>query len=435
LSRLPAQRLRARRRTLQWLCVALFVGIVFALGMFLGDVFNPLLLGLLFAYILNPMVEALEAKGAPRQLAVGVIFSAAMFAVVGSFTFGTIKAAGHLSDLRARLVGERVLDPLDPDDEPLVEGFKDPSRADPSIHADLAIIVNANGELFIDRDRNGKRKIGLAEQITRYISAQLGDPFDLNLDMAKIARAYEEHAAKIVNVGVRLTQTMRRSLTGLGHFFSYLILVPVYTFFLALYFSSIRNAIRDHLPGLYREQIVSIAKKIDVQVAAFFRGKLAVCLLKGVVTWLGLWMAGVPFSFFIGMGAGLLSIVPVVGPLVGGVLAVVLVYTPEGWLLKLLFVALAFGAAEVAEAIGQPLILGEAVGLSPLTLILSLFLFGHVLGLFGVLLAVPIACICKTLFTELLLPPIKDLADDPGDDDPPPAVRQPEAPPSVPTFG
>jgi len=251
-------------------------------------------------------------------------------------------------------------------------------------------------------------------------------------DLERAARAFEGQASSLSDWGVRLSHGLRRSLSELGQFVSYVLLVPLYTFFLLQSFPHLRDAVRDHLPATTRPQIVTIAQEIDRQVAAFFRGKLLLALLKGVATWVGLWLAGVPFAFFIGMGAGLLSVVPLLGPLVGGALAVVLSYEgPDGFALRLLWVALAFGAAEVVEAVAQPLILGREVGLSPLALILSFFVFGELFGLFGLLLAVPIASAVKTLFNHLVLPELRALAGA----DPPGGAGSPGPPPAIPSFG
>ncbi|RMG18846.1 MAG: AI-2E family transporter [Planctomycetota bacterium] len=416
LARLEHPRIARRRRLLRWGVALGLVAVLCLLGVFLSDVFNPLLLGLLLAYILDPLVGGLERRGVPRGLAVGLLFGIVLLGSGGLLTFASLRAATRLTDLKDRLAGERVLDPADPDDQLLLAALRDPTlRRDLPLaqRAQIAAISSAEGVVFVDADRDGRRKRGLAEQASLALRDRLGQRFDLGalgLDPAALARAYEEHASEIVNVGIGLSQGLRRSFSQLGTFFSYLLLVPVYTFFLSLSFADLRASVRDHLPGFYRERIVAIAAQIDAQVAAFFRGKLAVVLVKGAATWLGLWLAGVPFSFFIGMGAGLLSIVPLVGPIVGGVLSAVLCYTPEGWLLSLLWVALAFGFAEVVEAVVSPWILGEAVGLSPLALILSLFVFGKLFGFFGVLLAVPIACVVKTLFLELVLPHLEALA-------------------------
>lgn len=405
-----------RRRLARWaLFVAFLLGML-GLGFYLSDVTNPLLLGLLLAYILNPLVEALERRGWSRSASVVVLFGVVLVGVGGALVFAAAKAADHLDDLRRVIAGERIVDLHDPTLAPA-----DRARIDAGVNL---VKLDAH-HAFFDEDGDGERRIGVAEQIAAYASEHLGARLSRQ-ELAQMARAYQAQAASVVGAGVELTAGLRRSLGELGTFFGYVLLVPLYTFFLLQSFSSLRDSIRDHLPGAYRARIVDLAAKIDRQVAAFFRGKLMLATAKGVVTWIGLWLAGVPFSFFIGMGAGLLSVVPFLGPLCGVPLAVVLSWDgPEGWALRVVWVLAAFLAAEGVEAALQPVILGREVGLSPLSLILALFVFGNLLGFFGVLLAVPIACIVKILFTELVLPEIRVLAEEPG---PPLPSSAPAAP-------
>lgn len=421
----------------RWAVVTAAAAVVVAVGFALEEVFTPFLLGLLFAYILNPLVELLERRGVSRDVAVPGLFALVLLLIVGVTGFAAFKAAGRLAALKARVQGEPVLDPLDPDDAALLEAaraLKEGARPElpPERRALARQVVIADGEAFLDRDGDGARKRGLAEQLMASLAVHLEALQLEQEDLERAARAFEGQASSLSDWGVRLSHGLRRSLSELGQFVSYVLLVPLYTFFLLQSFPHLRDAVRDHLPATTRPQIVTIAQEIDRQVAAFFRGKLLLALLKGVATWVGLWLAGVPFAFFIGMGAGLLSVVPLLGPLVGGALAVVLSYEgPDGFALRLLWVALAFGAAEVVEAVAQPLILGREVGLSPLALILSFFVFGELFGLFGLLLAVPIASAVKTLFNHLVLPELRALAGA----DPPGGAGSPGPPPAIPSFG
>src|SRR5262249_10883141 len=150
------------------------------------------------------------------------------------------------------------------------------------------------------------------------------------------------------------------------------------------------------------------------QLAVFFRGRLAVALTKGALTALGLAIVGVRFSFFIGMLAGLLSVIPLVGPLVGGGLAVIFAYDSGGsWGARCAGVGIVIGLAETFDYVAFPAVIGREVGLHPLILILALFSFGKLFGLFGVLMSVPIACCVKILFEEFVLPEIQALAREP----------------------
>lgn len=414
---------RRRRRLVRWTVVAAAILALLGLGFFLSDVTNPLLVGLLLAYVLNPLVEALERRGLSRDRSVVILFGVVLLATTGLLGFAALKAADGLQELRHAVAGEPLLDPKDLDDaRRMVQGLDKVVRSDPD-HA------------FIDEDGDGQRRVGLAEKATVFASDRLGARLSRQ-DLLAMARAYQSQVASVLLAGVELSHTLRRSLGQVGTFFGYVLLVPLYTFFLLRSFSSLRDTVRDHLPGAYRARVVEVARKIDRQVAAFFRGRLVLALIKGLATWFGLWLAGVPFSFAIGMGAGALSVVPFLGPVCGIVLAAVLVFEgPGSYAGRLLMVALAFGAAEVVEAVAQPLILGREVGLSPLAIILSFFVFGRLLGFFGVLLAVPIACVVKVLFEELVLPEVRALAEEPGPPVPPepePVAAPPPAAPATP---
>jgi predicted PurR-regulated permease PerM len=420
----------------RWGVVALFGGLLLGLGFYLSEVTNPLLLGLLLAYVLNPIVERLERRGWSRNAAVLVLFGVVLIATSSLLVFSAVKAADHLDDLRRLIAGEPVVD------------LKDPGL---SINERTRLEAGAAGVAFIDsshayfdEDGDGARRVGLAEKIAAAASEHLGARLSRK-ELADLARAYQAQAAAVLSAGVQLTEGLRRSLSQLGTFFGYVLLVPLYTFFLLQSFSSLRDGIRDHLPAAYRPRVVDLARKIDGQVAAFFRGKLLLALLKGLATWLGLWWGGVPFAFFIGMGAGLLSVVPLLGPLCGVPLALVLTWEGTGqWWVRVVWVIGTFGAAEVIEGLAQPVVLGREVGLSPLALILALFVSGELFGFFGVLLAVPIACVAKVLFLELVLPEIRALAHEPGDlaaegapAPPPPGAPPPDPapPPAAPPAG
>lgn len=390
-----------------------FLGFAF----YLDDVTNPLLLGLLLAYVLNPIVEACERRGLSRERSVIVLFGLVLLAVVGLSVGIGVKAADALDDLRRVIAGEPLLDRRDPDDLRRI--------------GEVPVLVRAVDEfhVYIDEDRDLQRRIGLAEKVTGLLSEKLGARLS-RADLVALARAYQSQVASVLMAGVQASQGLRRSFSQIGTFFAYVLLVPLYTFFLLQSFSNIRETIRAHLPGAYRARIVDIARKVDRQVAAFFRGRLILAFIKGVVTWLGLLVAGVPFSWFIGILAGGLSIIPLVGPLCAGSLAVVLSFEgPDGGGTKLMFVALALVTAEVVEAVAQPVVVGREVGLSPVALILALVVFGNLLGFFGVLLAVPCACITKILFEEFVLPEVRALAAEPG-----PPVDPPEPPAPVPTL-
>lgn len=437
------------RRYLSW-GVLLGAGLgAVALAYSLRSVFNPLLLGLLLAYVLNPVVEVLERRGISRTVAVTGLFAGVLLTLVLVISFATLEAAHQLLALRDQLSGERLLDPEDPDDRKLIDAYLKVAKADrarpalptaergpsllPGAELHHARVTQVGEAFFLDRNGDDERQAGLIERATDLAAAQLGRVKVGRAELLRFARRVEDHASQLTRYGAQVSQGVKKSFDKLGTFVSYMFLVPLYTFFLLMGFSDLRASIRAHLPADYRERIVTITTRIDGQVAAFFRGKLMLCALKGLVTALGLWLCGVPFALFLGLGAGVLSVVPFIGPLVTLPLAAFLAYgVGDPFAVRLIGVCVAFGAAEVVEGVAQPVILGKEVGINPLLLILSFFVFGELLGFFGVLLAVPIASVCKTLFEELILPEIKALAAVGGAA---PVEPGGEHAPSVPTFG
>ena len=390
---------------LRWAVVLLgLLGLVL-LAAHLEAVTTPFLLALLVAYVLDPLVVAAERRGVRRDAAVIVLFGAVLLLSAGGIVAMSLFVARGIEDLARTLVGERLLDPNDPDDQAQIDAARAGRTGEPALGLE-------DGRPFLDRDGDGKRQPGAVERVAHGVVGQLAERIGPGA-RAQLQEQLKSSAATLLDAATEVGDGLRSSLARASLLLSYVLLVPLYTFFLLQSLPQLRETVRDHLPGAYRTRILSIAGQIDRQVAAFFRGKLIVALIKGVVTGLGLLLVGVPFGPLIGLMAGLLSVVPLAGPVCGGTLALILSWQPEGWLGNAVLVLVVFGVAEVVETIAQPVILGREVGLSPLTLILALFAFGSLFGLLGVLLAVPIACVVKVLFLELLLPEIQALAREP----------------------
>jgi len=329
-----------------------------------------------------------------------VLFGGVLVGLGSTLVIGGVSAADHIEELRFELAGDRVLDEKNAmDAERIAEMQK---AADKRLQKDEA------GHYYVDEEFSGKRRVGLIERISVATMPRLRSIPQGWVE--SVARTLEAQAGDALAVGVQASKGLQVFISQIWNFFGYVFLVPIYTFFLLLSLSDIRETAKAHLPGEYRERIVSIATKIDRALAAFFRGRLLIAAGKGFLTWLGLWVLGVKFAFFIGVVAGALSVVPFLGMIVGGLLAVAFAYEPGSWGARCVGVLIVFVAAEAMEAGAYPYLIGRNVGLHPLALILSIFCFGRIFGLFGVLLAVPIACVVKILFIEFVLPEIRALA-------------------------
>jgi predicted PurR-regulated permease PerM len=156
------------------------------------------------------------------------------------------------------------------------------------------------------------------------------------------------------------------------------------------------------LPRPRRKKVRDTWTLIDLKLGAYVRGQAVLILLVGTVLSLIFFAIGLPYWILIGAFAGLVEIVPVIGPLAAGALAVGVGFT-ESWQL-----AVAAGIAVLVVRLLEdylviPRVLGDAVGLSPLLVLFSVAAVGILFGEFAVLLAIPIAAVIATLVDVIVL--------------------------------
>ncbi|MGZ4409071.1 MAG: AI-2E family transporter, partial [Gaiellaceae bacterium] len=145
-----------------------------------------------------------------------------------------------------------------------------------------------------------------------------------------------------------------------------------------------------------RKKVRDTFDLIDAKLGAFVRGEILLIAFVATVLSLTFWLVGEPYWLLLGIFAGVFEIVPVIGPLLAGVVAVGVGFTAS-WQ-----VAVAAGVAVLIvrlleDYLVTPRLLGNAVGLSPLLVLVSVFAVGILFGGFAVLLAIPIAAVLATL--------------------------------------
>jgi predicted PurR-regulated permease PerM len=140
---------------------------------------------------------------------------------------------------------------------------------------------------------------------------------------------------------------------------------------------------------------------IDMKLGAFVRGQLLLVVLVATVLSLWFWAIGLPYFILVGAFAGLVEIVPVIGPLAAGALAIGVGFT-ESWQTGLAAGLCVLGVRLLEDYLIIPRVLGDAVGLSPLLVLVSVTVVGILFGGFAVILAVPIAAVIVTLVDVVL---------------------------------
>ncbi|MDB6177022.1 AI-2E family transporter [Paracoccus sp. Z330] len=197
-------------------------------------------------------------------------------------------------------------------------------------------------------------------------------------------------------MGEQLTnvaQTLLNSFGGMISAVALLVIVPVVAFYLLLDWDRMVAQIDRLLPREHAPVLRDLASQIDHALSGFVRGQGLVILILGTWYSLALMLVGLPFGFFIGMMAALLSFIPYVGVLIGGATAIgVALFSFWGDPVWIGAVVAIFALGQVVEGnYLQPKIVGSHVGLHPVWLLLALSVFGSLFGFVGMVAAVPLA--------------------------------------------
>lgn len=151
-----------------------------------------------------------------------------------------------------------------------------------------------------------------------------------------------------------------------------------------------------------KKEFKEVLEEIDHIVSGFIRGRIIVCFIVGTLIGIGLYFLNLKFALIIGIISGVFNFIPFLGPIVGVFLALIFALGQPWWIL--LMIVVLFILVNQLEAIYlNPNILGKGLGLHPLTVILSMLICGQLLGILGVLVAVPLAAILKVLAIRYLI--------------------------------
>ena len=354
-------------------------------------VLNPLLLGYLFAFMLHPFVVWIEKRGLSRRTAVNLTF-------VGGFLGAGVIGVVLVLQMRALAI--------------------DATQGRPPPAGEVA----EEGPPLTARERLQQR----LDDFTASVNERLG--LDLSFDVPDLDVLGEKAAAFLQEHGESVQAAAGAGLEAAGRGFAFVgrllgrilmiaglfILVPIYTYYFLFQLGRIKSFVRRYLPKRDRERIAGAAEKIGQVIANFFRGRLTVCFLKGLVLSIGLWVAGIEYAFLLGMVSGFLSLIPFFGPFLGFVGAFTVGMLGEhAFLSSLVRTVIVFGLGELLEGYFLlPKILGESLGLHPIVVLFALLAGGAAMGIFGILIALPLTAVLVILVQEFVLPALQKSADE-----------------------
>lgn len=183
-----------------------------------------------------------------------------------------------------------------------------------------------------------------------------------------------------------------------------ILITPIVAYFLLKDWPRFIGQITGLLPIHYKSTIKTLANEIDIKIAGFMRGQITVCAILGMIYAVSLSIAGLNYGFLIGLGTGMLSIVPYVGSTIGLLtsLTVAFLQSDGDWGFVGIIAAI-FAVGQFLEGnFITPRLMGQSVGLHPLWILFALMAGGSLLGILGMMLSVPVAAAIGVLIGFLI---------------------------------
>lgn len=191
-------------------------------------------------------------------------------------------------------------------------------------------------------------------------------------------------------------------LSGMVSIAAFLLIVPFIAFFILKDSYTIQKSLIHIIPNKYFEMSYWILKRVSLQLGRFVRGWIFDAAFVGIVMGFGFYFIGLPNALPLGVIAGLGHLVPYLGPIIGGVPAILLSIMQTGDLSQVpLIVMIVVATYTLDNGFVQPYVFSKSVDMHPIIIILLIIAGGELLGLIGMLLAVPTATILKTLASEI----------------------------------
>ncbi len=235
--------------------------------------------------------------------------------------------------------------------------------------------------------------------------------------LTELTKQWEEQAKNLVNVLLSVLRKTGSGLSTLFGWFAGLALIPIYLFYLLSLDRDLITDLSNQLVFLrdeVRDDIVFLLREFTNIVATFFRGQLLIGLITGAMLATGFTFIGLNFGIVLGLGLGLLNLIPYLGTILGLGTALPLAYfQEEGGLVTVGLTLLVFVLAQAVESyLVAPRILGKSTGLHPMVVIIALFFWYTALnGILGMILGIPLTAFLITawrLVRRKYLSPVRE---------------------------
>ncbi|ARO13988.1 Lipocalin-related protein and Bos/Can/Equ allergen [Ketogulonicigenium robustum] len=331
-----------QKQAIYWLlATVVFIALLYTVS----GVLLPFVLGAAIAYLLDPVADKMERWGLSRVWAVSIISLVALLVVV---------------------IAILIIVPM---------------------------LINQALQLVNSMPRFAEQFINWAREAFPELSDEQSTMRQtLNQTLTNIANAIQARGGEVIGSVVG-------SAMSVVSIAMVMFVAPVVAFYLLLDWDRMVSHVDELIPPRNRTVVRQIFSDIDHTLSAFIRGQGLVCVILGAFYAVTLMLAGLNFGMVIGFGAGMVSFIPYVGTLVGGVAAIGLgLYQFWGdWLHVGLIIAIFLIGQFLEGNVLVPKLMGGSVGLHPVWLIFAISVFGALFGFVGMLVAVPVAAVLGVL--------------------------------------
>jgi predicted PurR-regulated permease PerM len=316
----------------------------------LAGVLAPFVTAAVLAYILDPAVDRLQDKGLSRTASLLLVMAASFMAILGLILIVVPMLVAQAQALTARL--------------PVLVDFVQ-HQALPRLNDWLGT------SLSIDSDN------------WRSVLSQ--NAGNLRQTLARLAPQLSQGGAMLFT-----------TLTNLS-------LLPILLYYFLHGWDDMVARIAALIPRRWEDEVGRIAREVDNMLGQFLRGQLSVMLIMAAIYGGGLWLVGLSSGLAIGIIAGLLVFIPYLGAFLGLLLATLAAVLQYDSASGILMVWAVFVVGQTLESfLVTPYLVGERIGLSPMTVIFALMAFGELMGFVGILLALPLSAISVILMRHLV---------------------------------
>lgn len=418
---------------------AIAVGLVWVMSTVLGflqPILIPFAVAAVLAYLLEPAVARIASWGTSRQRAVFAVFALLLLMLAGVLLWIVPALSNQTGNLARKVphytqqVKTLVIDfahnvhvkygvKLLPDIPALPDGTGN-EQTPPYITEPVVLPPKAPAVAATPAPRKEERatpsKLPEVQRTEDAAPAAVDTTPEYDLQQFLTGDWVRTTLPTVLRNTWRFITSSVGGFLGVFGFLLSMVIVPIYLYYFLIESRNISQSWGDYLPlraSAFKDEVVSALEEINGYLIAFFRGQLVVSLINGTATGLGLVIVGLDFGLLIGLLLCVLGIIPYLGIILCWIPAVIIASVQGGagtwvpgdpwWVFPLVVTAIFTVVQQIDGLFITPKIVGESVGLHPMTVIVSVFVWSLLMGgLLGAILAVPMTATLKVLLRRYI---------------------------------